>query len=539
MTSARIMNMLPDWTTCDQLIEIYCQHCENIHRIMHLPSLLSAYRQLRESAKVGDPFIPQFSLIIVVASRLWRKDFNTEVGVVLDPQEICLRVGRWLAELADKECMTFSTLQTYTLLVIAKQGLPSKSPAQLWRATGDLVRSAMILGLHHQEPKVTLGERDIKMQTHRWLWLTIIELDLQASMSCCMSSLVGVIDFTTQAPFNVSDLSLESNFSYDRDEIEGMSKVYPAIQIELSRSTHLRMKALNLLTKWQADVDAIEDLLRQLYDEKERLLLKTPVMRYTMEPENMLQSFMLDMCFKKPMISLYTLLIQRYRDTKDERLLDACRAFINFAAGVVNISNTLDPQLSDYDVFVKDERYWIAFQGHHGDDLIRVTTVACFASQLLMIDIFKQCPTHLSPAAMINRENPTAGGIFCGLTHPQHSVRRMAGEVVESLIRLTPDLRSILKQVMALALAAEITRVHTNYEDLDAQSKEKHTREALNKVFRLCKVRHEADRNNSTGSQIPAWEVGSASLSEEDFLNDFQFDDLIPFDWDNHPEMRF
>lgn len=139
---------------------------------------------------------------------------------------------------------------------------------------------------------------------------------------------------------------------------------------------------------------------------------------------------------------------------------------------------------------------------------------------------------------MINRENPTVGGVFSGSTHPQHSVRRMAGEVVESLIRLTPDLRSILSQVVALALAAELIRVHTNYQDWDAQSKEEHMREALNKVFRLCKERHEADRKIGAGSQIPAQEVGSASLSEEDFLTDFQFDDLIDFDWDTLPRMR-
>lgn len=125
ITSARIMSMLPDWTACDQLIKIYCHHCENINRIMHLPSLLSAYRQLRESGKDVNPFIPQFALIIVIASRLWRKDSDTEVRVVLDPQKICLRVGRWLAELADKERMTFPTLQTYTLLVIASKFCPA------------------------------------------------------------------------------------------------------------------------------------------------------------------------------------------------------------------------------------------------------------------------------------------------------------------------------------------------------------------------------------------------------------------------------
>lgn len=235
----------------------------------------------------------------------------------------------------------------------------------------------MILGLH-QKPHGTSGEIDTKMQTHRWLWFTIIESDLQASMSCCMPSLVGAIDFTTQAALNISDFSLGPINLYDRNESQDLSKVRPTIQIELSRSTHLKMKALDLLTKRKVEVDAIEELLGQLNIEQERILFKKPVMRYTMGLENMLQSFMLGMWFKKPIIYLYTLLIQRYRDTKDERLLDTCRAFINFAAGVVNISNTLDPHLSDYDFFTKDERYWIAFQGHHGDDLIRATIVACF-----------------------------------------------------------------------------------------------------------------------------------------------------------------
>lgn len=523
-TLGSILNELPSLEACVQLLEIYCLHCENVYRVMHLPTLFSNFLQFERNDTKDNPFIAQFALIVTIASSLWIENVTERISSHVDTQMICLLVDQWLSGFNDKERINLPTLQTQTLLVIAKQAIPSTTPLQLWRATGDLVRSAMILGLHQdpEDPAEPVPPH-VATQTRRWLWHTIIELDLLASISCRMPSLVGTFEYTTCLPIDIDDDLLTG--SVHVHDSHGFGKISPGkstSHIEYSKSLPIRVKALTLLTMAYPDTNAIQETLVHLETERVRVT-QHPALLRGVEPETLLMAEMLDMHFKRPMISLYMLQLQQLQDMDDARLHDTCRDFIDLAAGVMSTSDMLDPRQTDYDI-MKDERYWVAFQAHYGDDLIRAATGACFASRILMSE--SEALTTISSgvprAAMGQRFCPRAAW-------PRNYVRKMVDDIVESLIRLSPDLRGILKQIMALAMAAELTRIQ-----LDVQTQGKYMREALQKVFRLCRERHQLE-NSTRGSDMPEQLQSGFMPSAEGSTNIYNFGngdvDNFNFDW--------
>jgi hypothetical protein len=220
------------------------------------------------------------------------------------------------------------------------------------------------------------------------------------------------------------------------------------------------------------------------------------------------------------MISLYTLQLQRLRQDEDARIHDTARAFVSAAVGTMSHSDMLDPRLTDHES-IKHDRYWIVFQAIYGDDLIRAATGACFSLKVL------------DSATPNSAAQPDPGRSERNWTiWPRNAVRRMVEEVMESMIRLTPDLRATLKQIMVLALAAELTRVH-----LDAESRGRQMKDALQRILKLCRERFEAESGNNAAGHNDLEHFGSTTTPDfEELLNSKLLDvDPFGFDWDFSP----
>jgi hypothetical protein len=105
-------------------------------------------------------------------------------------------------------------------------------------------------------------------------------------------------------------------------------------------------------------------------------------------------------------------------------------------------------------------------------------------------------------------------------------------EVVKTLIKRTPDLRSIIKQIMGLALVVELTRQEGN-----AANTEKRMRAALHRVFELCRERYAAQESDVSAIQDT---LGSFTAQLTPDLADLyplpELDlDLFGFDWNFNP----
>ncbi|KAH0562725.1 hypothetical protein GP486_002618 [Trichoglossum hirsutum] len=209
---SQILDLLPPRLVCDRLVREYLSIFEKTMRILHAPSFLEEFNRFWEPREVRytgfDAFIPQLSVVLIIASGLRDQDSSRRDTMERHLREeiICRYIETWLDSLQGRARLTLSTLQTQALLTLAQQ-VRSAQADRVWNATGKLVRSSMTAGLHRDPsefPDVSLFEGELR----RRLWMTVVEMDLQASLLCGMPIMVHGGDFTCASPVNVDDLDL-------------------------------------------------------------------------------------------------------------------------------------------------------------------------------------------------------------------------------------------------------------------------------------------------------------------------------------------
>lgn len=199
----RLLQILPDKDLCDAAVTCYFERFEKSLRILHQPSFLEEYN--RFWIYVGErqvefiSFIPQ--LVALVAT-------YTQSNMATD---LCAAVESWLNTQTGRKQLTIPTLRTQTLLVLARQ-ICAASPDSIWSSTGKLVRSAMTAGLHRDPsefPEVSIFDGEIR----RRLWMTIVELDLGASLVYGMPFVLHAGQFTCRSPLNLNDIELTKDMT--------------------------------------------------------------------------------------------------------------------------------------------------------------------------------------------------------------------------------------------------------------------------------------------------------------------------------------
>jgi hypothetical protein len=503
-------------------MQLYSSVFETIYRILHLPTFLLQYDRFwisRNSDVDIDrsfcvEFASQLALVTAISSKLCQMDNSTRTldSFSFDSPTTISIIETWLSGLSGKKRAQISTIQTSCLLVLAKQLLPVP-PFQLWRCSGELMRSALTLGLHRDPEEFSDSNAPtLQIELRRRLWYTIMELDVQASSSCCMPSLVQTIEYTCRYPSetNDEDLLVETG-EHPASEFPGNANA--STQIALARSLPLRLQALRLLTQIEPDIDGIDETLRCL--EFQRVSLSSFLGRSNgSDAQVPLKSVMLDMCLRGPMISLYTLQIQLLNSGNNAHTQSTARGFLDTALGVMSHSETLDPDLTDHDTIV-DGKNWTVFQAIHGDDLIRAAYGACMAIKVITSNTS-------------NITSPEISTLAGPISHwPKAAVRRTVEDVVKTFIKLTPDLRSILKQLWGLVLVVELTR-----QEGSAANNERRMRAGLQRTLQLCRERYAADGNDDshledefdsfTTQSTP--DIAGLLTSEELNLDTFSFD---------------
>jgi hypothetical protein len=471
--------LIPPKVYCDRLMEFYCLNFESIYRILHLPTFLSDYQQFWDpgATRASSPsFTSHLALVTAMSLAVSLPQSSTDKMALssFNARKTCSLVEAWLSDLSNQHNAQTSTIQSFCLLVLAKQMIGTPSD-QLCHLTSRLIRLALTIGLHRDPEEFTSsGMSMVQIEGRRRLWFTIMELDVQASTSCGSPSLVQTIEYTCQYPAQIDDLTSVSNSErHVGFEFGSATTAQTDLQIVLARSLPLRLTALRVLTSIEPDTVEIDELLQQL--EKQRLLLSslTVLSHDAYNPEVLLKTIMGDMCLRRLMISLYTLQLQRIPGTDYVHIQEIANRFIDTAMGVIAHSDNLDPDLTSY-ITVEDGRQRAIFQALHGRDLIRAANGACLAMKVLASDP----PTSATTPGL--SQSPAAY-----MTWPKSAIRRMVEGVIKTLIMKTPHLRSSLKEIVRLTLVAELVRQEGTWEN-----KERRMRTGMERFFQLCRERY-------------------------------------------------
>jgi hypothetical protein len=202
-------------------------------------------------------FAAMIVYIVAITKCLEPKDNNIFVGdssadreAALDLIETC---DAWLLR-QNRKHLTLEYFQLQCLSILAKRANNLRCK-QDWVVCGDLMRLAISSGLHRNPRPLATGRvSEYHREMRRRLWLTIVELEVQASLDCGIQSSVCGLYYDVQPPANIPD----DTFSDETQQIPVSRPLEhftsTSYHIVASSSLPLRLYLLQLLNTPTTDM---------------------------------------------------------------------------------------------------------------------------------------------------------------------------------------------------------------------------------------------------------------------------------------------
>lgn len=378
----RLRHNLPSKAICDNLVEGYKVSFETTMRILHIPTFDRQYRNFWKCPNLelsdSSAFIPQLTAMLAIS-------FAIDQGrTIMDPAiESYLKndaldfVSAWVEALEKKERIEISTLQTETLLLLSRH-FRNLSYDKLWRVSGSLMRSAMLMGLH-LSPDAFSEISVFQAEMRKRLWMTIVEMDLQASMAAGTQSIIPDLDFTHLTPQNLDD----SDFDESTIELPPAKPLHEntssLAQVTLAMSLPQRLRVTSLVTRTTPEMDLAKAVVEGRRLEDFLLHIPSPLkVEQALEycpPPAVLNTVMLDMFIRRPLLCLYRPLLLGDRPD-DSSFMEIHQVCLESSLRILDYQNYFDPRTSRLNL-PNIESYWNVFQICFKSDCLRAALNVC------------------------------------------------------------------------------------------------------------------------------------------------------------------
>ncbi|OJZ83015.1 hypothetical protein ASPFODRAFT_221052 [Aspergillus luchuensis CBS 106.47] len=187
----------------NDLVAAYLSNFETVYRIIHIPTFLKHYGTFWELPRESYPVF-RATLLVVLAIG-WtvtggvdeQSSLNSQVGSWISAAE------KWASSLPQKDTLRLEYVQLLCLLLLYRRVHASDASFH-WLNSSSLVRTAMMMGLH-RDPSSFARMTPFHAEIRRRLWYTIVELDLQSSISAGMPPTVTLAHSDCRYPLNVHD----------------------------------------------------------------------------------------------------------------------------------------------------------------------------------------------------------------------------------------------------------------------------------------------------------------------------------------------
>ena len=230
---------IPSKDVADELVDCYLRTIEPIYRVLHVPNFRKEYEALWSSDTEPETgFLVQLKLVLAIGATTYDEHFSLRT---LATQWI-YEAHSWLSEPEFKSRLSIQSLQTNLLLLFARE-TAGIGGSLIWISVGSLLRMAVHMGLH-RDP-VRLHKRTMyAAEMRRRIWNTILEVNLQSSISSGGPLLVSLDDFDTNPPGNFDDDQLVTEDPAPQSENEFTQT---SITIALRKTLPLRLAITKFL----------------------------------------------------------------------------------------------------------------------------------------------------------------------------------------------------------------------------------------------------------------------------------------------------
>ncbi|GJP92881.1 Zn2Cys6 transcription factor [Aspergillus niger] len=479
----QMQSSLPSKAVCDRLVNLYTTNFERTLRMLHVPSFLRQYADFWNApgpdAERSAAFLPQLTAVLAAALPLEDPSFRLEYSSVWEylqtPAVNLVRV--WLQKLGRKQRTELVSLQIEALVLLARR-LRLASQEELWRATGTLVRSAMVVGLHLD----LSGNKQLspfQIEVRRRLWITIVEMDLQTSIASGMPVTIPDLDFDPLIPTNLND----TDFDESTTELPPAKPLHEwtdtLAQVTLASSLPHRIRAMSMVRTSSPGMDLrdivkqgrrLEECLRQIPPPLK--LDPSPIHGETPGPALLLNRVLLDVYMRRPLLCLYRPIVMG-ESREDQLFLEIEQACLESSLVVLSYQDYFDPNVADLDVF-KSTAYWDVFQLFCKNDIPWAALSVC-GYMKLSNQQHSGAPTPMAPAPAYSPSQPTT-------THTKASLTRIVENTLDGLTRTIGETGSNIKDVMLLAVVLQSVRARGS-----AELKERWMQQGAVKALSACR----------------------------------------------------
>ncbi|KAJ5758050.1 uncharacterized protein N7511_006744 [Penicillium nucicola] len=444
------------------LVAVYTTNFEKTLRILHIPSFLRQYEHFwaspEDESYLSSPFIPQLTAVLAV-SVIWgeasSKMENITSWEYLRLNAVSL-LQVWLQKLPRKHRTELTTLQIETLILLARQ-LRLTSAEESWKAAGSLVRSAMVMGLHidaSTSTKLSVFQAEIR----RRLWITIAEMDLQASITSGMPIMTPLVDFTRLSPANLNDVDFDES-STEIPAPEALETPTDTLALViLARTLSHRVSAMNFIQQSSPGMDLNERLQHGktleecLRDIPYPLKIDHTSNNDTMSPI-LLNQVLLDLYIRRPLLCLYRPVnTDNNQDHTSLQIIQ--RACLNSSLIILSYQDYFDPNLADLDA-QNSHQYWDIFYTFCKNDILCAALGVCeYMRQKIPTTDQYSSNGSLDP----NIENQP---------HSKASLTRLVENTLDSLSRRIGEAGNNVKDILLLAVVLQSVRGHGSPETKD------------------------------------------------------------------------
>jgi len=453
-----MMKALPSGFLFGILQARYISNWETIWRVLHIGTFMKEcdqIAQIRDSGSftllphIQDCVVPQILAMLSAASRLSDpNDRSSTTETVSDEQtsKNCQMVKAWLDGLHGKALVNLHTLQTRTLLLLARQANLA-TPSELWVESGILVRNAMIMGLH-QDPEPWDAIPKFDKELRRKLWITIVELDLQFSLGAGMPSALSSSAFTMRELVNVDDHDLSEDMTEYPASKPLTVWTHALPQIALGASLRHRLHIINMLGG-NLNLERDAQMLLQQAAILEKALVSLPTQfRPSTRAGNssnkrlyrLFTSIMIDVSIRRPLMTLYRVISM---SSLSSRYPEARKGALRCALAILSHLDALDPSVADLNI-VKTRDYLNLFHILRKSDILQSALILCYEIK----SYNSRSPTSDDEPHEQEDEFP----------HTQYSLTRVVENTLNSLIGRLGEFGSDLKDILPVAVAVQSVR---------------------------------------------------------------------------------
>lgn len=497
---------LPPKAVCDRLIEVYCENFEKTLRVLHIPSFLRLYAQFLSEPEnemlQTSAFLPQLTAVLILSSQLEGQNDTADGSYEYLNRSATGLVRLWLQKLGQKQRSEIATLQVEALVLLIRQ-LHLAPPEELWRASGSLVRSAMVMGLHLDASQST-SLSAFQDQLRRRLWITIAEMDLQISIVAEMPVMAPQVDYEALSPSNLSDNDFDESTAVlpFPKSLNEWTETLASVSLAATLSPRINVMGIASAGRQGDDLSDIvrhgqklEEYLRQIPS-----TLKHSTSGEADAPPILLNRMLVDIYMRRPLISLYRpILMEQNHDQEDTIVSEIRDTCLESSLSILSLQDYFDPAVADPDVF-NTSMYWNIFQ------------IICKNDVLL---------AALSVCAHMKLSTPQQS------PHSKAVLTRTVDTTLDSLARRISEPGNNVKDILLLAVVLQSVRGRAS-----GEAKERSVYQGAEKALSACRqhlLSRKEVRQLDVDFQVQIPDLLASEIGDIQW-EPFSFED-VPFEW--------